>query len=257
MKNILSTITLAIMLVGTANANIRNHKKYHNPAFSAKSYLVANSDGEILKEKKGAVVRPIASITKLMIAVLVSEQDGTEVIDIPIKRQLHSKIPAGVTELTRKELLTLALVKSDNFSAQLLCSNLPNCLNKMNEKAKELGMKDTHYTEPTGLDIGNVSTAYDLLKLLMYAGTIPVITELSSLPTADILSEDTHIKIHNTNRLISKFNFVLSKTGFTNPAGGCLVMIVKLPVGQRIFVLLGSKNAKTRFPDMEKLIREL
>lgn len=247
------------MLVGTANASasIHKHKKYRIPAFSAKSYLVADSNGEILKEKKGSVIRPIASITKLMIAVLASEQDHTEVLNIPTERNLHSKIPNGVTELTRKELLTLALVKSDNFAAQLLCINLPNCIGRMNSKAKELNMNDTYYSDPTGLDKGNVSTAHDLLKLLMFAGTIPMITELSSLPSAEILSNDTHIKIHNTNRLISKFDFILSKTGFTNPAGGCLVMILNLPVGQRIFVLLGSRNAKTRFPDMEKLIRDL
>ena len=125
------------------------------------------------------------------------------------------------------------------------------------EKAQELGMSSTHYNEPTGLDKGNVSTAHDLLKLLLVAVTVPTITELSSMPKAEVDTMGKVIKVNNTNPLTSKFDVILSKTGFTNPAGGCLVMILNSGVGQRILILLGSKNAHTRIPDMERLVKEL
>jgi D-alanyl-D-alanine endopeptidase (penicillin-binding protein 7) len=246
------------MLIGNAEAKVnRHHVRYTSaPAFSAKSFLVASEDGTILREQDSDTIRPIASISKLMVALLASEQDLTESLAIPTKRQVHSSIPYKVASLTRYELLTLALVRSDNLAAQILCSNLPSCVERMNEKATELGMASTHYEEPTGLDRGNVSTAHDLLKLLMVASLSNTIKEISSQAKAEISHDKRLIKVNNTNPLTSKFDIVLSKTGFTNPAGGCLVMIMNSAVGQRIYVLLGSKNGHTRIPDMERLVKE-
>ena len=170
---------------------------------------------------------------------------------------VHTSIPWKVDFLSRKELLTLALVKSDNFAAQILCNNLPNCINSMNAKATEIGMTNTHYEEPTGLSKENVSTADDLLKLMMVAATHPIIGELSSMPKAVVTTGNKIIKVNNTNPLTSKLNILLSKTGFTNPAGGCLVMMINTAVGKRILILLGSKNAKTRIPDIERLVKDL
>jgi D-alanyl-D-alanine endopeptidase (penicillin-binding protein 7) len=262
MKKLLLAITMSMLLIGNAQAHEHRHHKHRIriivvPAFSAKSYLVANMDGQILKEKDGEAVRPIASISKLMVAYLASDQDLTESLDIPLYRSVHSSIPYRVSSLTRKELLTLALVKSDNFAAQILCKNLDNCVQRMNETAQELGMVDTHYVEPTGLSRENVSTAHDLLKLLIAASTHPVITELSRMPKAEILTGKHIIRINNTNPLTWTLNIILSKTGFTNPAGGCISMIVDAPVGQRVIILLGSKNSHTRIPDMKKLVAEL
>jgi len=251
-------ITLAFFIASGAHAG-RGHKvrETQPPKFSAKSYLVADSDGQILKEQDGESVRPIASISKLMVALLSSEQNLDEELDIPGVRKVHSSIPKKVNKLTRKELLTLALVKSDNLAAQVLCDNLPECVDKMNSKAQELGMNSTHYSEPTGLSSENVSTAHDLLRLLLIASSNPTITELSRMPQAEIPTGKTIIKVKNTNPLTAKFDILLSKTGFTAPAGGCLVMIMNSEVGQRILILLGSKNAKTRVPDMERLVKEL
>jgi D-alanyl-D-alanine endopeptidase (penicillin-binding protein 7) len=227
------------------------------PPFSAKSYIIADADGQVLKEQDGSIIRPIASISKLMVAVLSSEQDLDEKLEIPSIRNVQSSIPRKTQYLTRKELLTLALIRSDNFAAQILCTNLPNCIDRMNEKAQELGMLNTHYNEPTGLDSGNVSTAHDLLKLLITASTISIITDISSKSNAEIDMNGRTIKIRNTNPLTAKLDIILSKTGFTNPAGGCLVMILQSDVGRRILILLGSRNAHTRIPDMLGLIKTL
>lgn len=259
MKKILIALSLALLFTSTTEA-ARGKKVKTNKAiytFSAKSFLIADSDGLILKEQEGGIIRPIASISKLMVALLSADQDLDEALLIPAQRSVQSKIPRKTESMTRKELLTLALVHSDNFAAQILCINLPNCVEAMNQKAVDLGMTNTHYNEPTGLDKGNVSTAQDLLKLVLVAAGNPTITELSSMPNASVVVNGKTIKVNNTNPLTSKFEIILSKTGFTNPAGGCLVMIMNSAVGQRVLILLGSRNARTRIPDMERLVNSL
>jgi D-alanyl-D-alanine endopeptidase (penicillin-binding protein 7) len=260
MRILLTSLALAIALIGSADAKPRVTKKARSvsiPEFSAKSYLIADSAGSVLKEHDMDAILPIASISKLMVALLSTEQNLDEDLEVPVKREVQSSIPKKVTHLTRKELLTLALVKSDNLAAQVLCTNLPDCVDKMNFKAIEIGMFNTHYVEPTGLDRRNISTANDLLKLLMVAAQDPTITHLSSMPTAEISTSGKPIKIKNTNPLTNTMDTVLSKTGYTKPAGGCLVMILNTTVGQRILILLGSKNSKTRIPDMERLVKGL
>lgn len=248
---------IALSLLVGGNVIAAKHKLAPTPAFSAKSFLVADSSGVVLREQEGDIVRPIASISKLMIGLLAAEQDLYEQLLIPATRSVQSSIPRKQATMSRKELLTLALVRSDNLAAQILCTNLPNCVDAMNNRAVELGMANTHFNEPTGLDGGNVSTAHDLLKLMLVASTSSTITELSSMAKAEVSYGGKLIKVSNTNPLTSKFNITLSKTGFTNPAGGCLVMIMESAVGQRILILLGSRNAKTRIPDMERLVKDL
>lgn len=217
------------------------------------SYLIADASGNVLSEENSNLKRPIASISKLMVSLLAIKQDLGETLDIPATRTVQSSIPRNQKSLTRKELLTLALVKSDNFAAQILCSNIPNCIDEMNSKARELGMVDTFFVEPTGLSKENVSTANDLLKLMIEASYYTPITETSSMPNAEIVTGKNIIRVNNTNPLTHKLNITLSKTGFTNPAGQCLVMAVAAPIGQRFMVLLGSKN---RIADMEKLYKK-
>lgn len=253
MKTLILTLCISALLISNAEARSNRVAK---PIFSSESYLVASEDGTIIKEQDGDTIRPIASISKLMVGLLASEQDLSESLDIPTKRQVQSRIPKTTKTMSRRELLTLALVKSDNFAAQILCYNLFNCVNRMNERAVELGMISTRYREPTGLDKGNVSTAHDLLKLLVVASLNNTISEISSQPNAEIQTDRRPIKINNTNPLTASYSIHLSKTGYTAPAGGCLVMILNSEVGKRIFVLLGSKNAHTRIPDMVRLIKE-
>jgi serine-type D-Ala-D-Ala endopeptidase (penicillin-binding protein 7) len=227
------------------------------PAFTTESILIADLNGNIFREQDQDVIRPIASISKLMVGILASEQDLDEQLTIPKDRKLTTTIPRSINTLSRNELLTLALVRSDNLAAQVLCENILNCVESMNDRAMQIGMFQTHYNEPTGLDRGNVSTASDLLKLIIVAANNHIITSLSSLPIAELLFQKKPTKIYNTNPLTHKLDVILSKTGFTSPAGGCLVMMVNSPVGQRILILLGSRNAKTRIPAMEKLYKEM
>lgn len=253
MRPLLTALTLSIILMGTANA--RTAKKAPTvPLFSAKSFLIADSDGTIIKEQDIYEALPIASISKLMVAMLASDQNLKEYLEIPSLRTVSTSIPKRVKSLTREQILTLALVKSDNLAAQVLCNNIIGCIDRMNGKATEIGMSNTHYAEPTGLSAENISTANDLLKLILVASDNKTITELSSKPYAEIPTNGKPIKIRNTNPLTRKFDIILSKTGFTKEAGGCLVMVMHSSVGQRILILLGSKNAKTRIPDMERLV---
>ena len=256
MRILLTAITLAVALVGNADA-ARKKPRYVIPEFSAKSYLIADSAGSVLKEHDIDAIMPIASISKLMMALLASEQNLEDVLLIPNQRLVQSNIPQRVTSLTRRELLILALVKSDNLAAQVLCTNLPDCIEKMNSKATEIGMSSTKFVEPTGLSAKNISTANDLLKLMLIAAQDSTVSDLSSMSSAEIQTDKLPIKVRNTNPLTRKMDISLSKTGYTKPAGGCLVMIVNSTVGQRILILLGSRDARTRIPDMERLVKSL
>ena len=254
MRTLFIALCTAFLLCSHASA--KPTKKKPQPAFSAKSFIVADGSGSIIKEKQGNTVRPIASISKLLVALLAAEQDLTEDLIIPSKRSVQSKIPSTTKTMSREDLLKLSLVKSDNFAAQILCDNIPNCVPEMNIRALSIGMTNTVLQEPTGLSSGNVSTANDLLKLVLVSAQNPVISEISGMPTAEIRTPQKLIKINNTNPLTHRMNILLSKTGFTNPAGGCLVMVLGTGISRRIFVLLGSKNSKARIPDMLKLIKE-
>ena len=228
---------------------------------TAKSYLVADTQGQVVTERDADKQRPIASITKLMtvMAVLDSQQSLDEVIllDYKLARQYHTHLPRSVKTLTRRELIDLAMVKSDNFAAYTLCANYPGgvdrCVAEMNHKAVTLDMYQTHYTDPTGLEETNVSTARDLIKLIISAKAYPEIVG------ATRASVDIKVKRHwwqfgNTNPLVrTTDDVIVSKTGFINASGGCLVMLLDTQFGQRIVALLGSRNTHTRFPEAQKL----
>lgn len=248
------SILISVMCLSSHAKNANRHKDV--PPSLPESFVVAGQDGNTIKEQGSDTVRPIASISKLMLSLLVSEQEQDEQLYIPRKRIVSSGIPPSQTSLSRYELLTLALVKSDNFAAQILCDNIINCVEKMNDRAMQLGMYHTRFEEPTGLSKENVSTANDLLKLIIHLSNNNIISSLSSMPTADMSYGKKTIKINNTNPLTKTLNIILSKTGFTNPAGGCLVIAVNSPLGKRFLVLLGSKNTRTRIPEMEKLYKD-
>lgn len=256
---------LMLSMAGNVFAHVKkNHKHSHSrvqkhvvtpPAFTTESYLIADSSGQIILEHDSNLQRPIASISKLMVGLLAASQDLDEALPIPVKRTVQSGIPYKHRSLTRRELLTLSLVKSDNFAAQILCLHIHDCINAMNNKAAELGMLHTRFVEPTGLSKENVSTASDLLKLMLASSSSEVITSLSSLPSAEIHAGKKVIKINNTNPLTRKLNVFLSKTGFTNPAGGCISMIIGDSHDRRIIILLGSKNTKTRIVESLRLYK--
>ena len=214
---------------------------------TATSWLVADDQGKVLKGKNIDEVHPIASISKLMTVVVV----------LDAKQDLNEKI----NRYTRQQLIQLALVKSDNAAADALCDNYPNgrdyCIKAMNEKAKSLNMKNTHYIEPTGLSVFNTSTAEDLVNLVMSASNYHLINNAAHTSSAKILVMKKWIVFRNTNPIIGhNQNVIVSKTGYIKASGGCLVMMLDTEVGRRMVVLLGSKNVRTRISEAELIIRQ-
>jgi D-alanyl-D-alanine endopeptidase (penicillin-binding protein 7) len=129
------------------------------------------------------------------------------------------------------------------------------CIQAMNEKAKSLEMNDTKYLEPTGLSVFNVSTAEDLVKLVIAASKYQIINEDSNKDSISMpVGKKKTAFFHNTNSLVGKgYEFIVSKTGWINKSGGCIVMMMTTEHGVRTVVLLGSKNTKTRIPEAKMI----
>ena len=224
---------------------------YADPTFTAQAWLVADSNGKVLEGANIAEVRSIASITKLMTAMVVLDS-GQSLSEI-IPKKLYNK------QLTRETLIDLAIVKSDNNAAQMLCDYYPggykSCIEAMNSKASLLQMTNSVFTDPTGRMHTNVSTAHDLIKLVFAASKYPLIVEASNMDAVRWpLSKKKIAEFRNTNSLVGNgYKFLVSKTGFINKAGGCIVMMIDTANGIRTVVLLGSKNTKTRIPEAKML----
>ena len=211
---------------------------------TAQSWLETDDQGNLIEGSNITEVRSIASITKLMTVMAV----------LDLKQDLQEKIG----KFTRGQLVQLALVKSDNDAAKALCDNFPGgrfeCIRFMNEKANYLGMYRTKFVEPTGLSPMNISTALDLLKLVFEARHYPEIVKASQTPVLNIQIGNKVLSFRNTNPVIGKrFNFIVSKTGSTNAAGSCIVVMVDTDIGRRIVILLGAKAGK-RLPEAEYIV---
>ena len=235
---------------------------YATPNITAKSFLVTDIDGEVILEKNADQVRPIASITKLMTAMVVldANQDLDEPLHINFKlrSKYHTRLPLGVRDLPRRTVMDLALVKSDNLAAYTLCEYYPGgvdqCIRAMNIKASMLHLTHTRYADPTGLDPNNVSTARDLAQLVLVARHYRHITDASGMPSVSVKVKKRWWQFGNTNPLVKRSNDVrVSKTGYIGASGGCVVMLLDTNLGERVIVLLGSKNTRTRFPEAEKI----
>lgn len=209
---------------------------------TATSWAVADGQGNIIQSENITQQRSIASITKLMTVMVVLDAN----LDLDEELKPH----------TRKELIQLALVKSDNNAAKKLCETYPGgelaCVRAMNVKARSLSLSETHYVEPTGLSVFNVSTGNELIKLVIAASQYPIIVEASKTSQVKIKLKKKWLIFNNTNPIIGKrHDFIVSKTGYIRASGGCIVMMLDTEVGRRIVVVLGSKNTKTRIPEAE------
>jgi len=224
---------------------------YATQALTAQAWLVADINGKILEGSNTTEIRSIASITKLMTAMVVLDS-GQSLSEI-IPKKLYNK------QLTRETLIDLAIVKSDNNAAKMLCDYYPggykSCVEAMNAKAVSLQMSNSAFTDPTGRFHTNVSTAEDLIKLVFAASKYPLIVHASNMDAVRWpLNKKKNAEFRNTNSLVGNgYKFLVSKTGFISKAGGCIVMMMDTANGIRTVVLLGSKNTKTRIPEAKLL----
>ena len=232
---------------------------------SSVALVVDQDTNEVLFSKNSQAVLPIASITKLMTAVVVTDADLPldEVLtvtqdDVDTEKGSRSRLNVG-TQLTREEMLHLALMSSENRAAHALGRSYPGGLSAfvsaMNAKAQLLGMFDTRYVEPTGLSSLNQSSAHDLATLVKLAHTHPLIRELSTSPEYQIDVGHRQLQFHNTNGLVSNptWDIGLQKTGYISEAGRCLVMQASMAGRKLIMVFLDSSGRYTRLADAERV----
>lgn len=230
--------------------------------------LVMDQDTqEILFAKNPQAVLPIASITKLMTALVVTEArqplDETLVVtqdDIDTEKGSRSRLTVG-TQLSREKMLHLALMSSENRAANALGRNypggLPAFVEAMNGKARELGMADTRYVEPTGLSSKNQSSARDLATLVSAAHRYQIIRELSTSPEYQVEVGRRELTFRNTNGLVRSpsWDIGLQKTGYISEAGRCLVMQAQMAGRKLIMVFLDSAGKYSRIGDAERVRR--
>lgn len=244
MKKIIATILMMFSMSANAITFYAYNITQHRPIV----------DSEI------DIIRPIASITKLMTAVVILESG------LPLNEKVSYKgMFYSHKRFTREELLNLMLVKSDNKAADALGESMGGKLwtvYQMNKRAVNLGMKDTNFDDTSGISAKNTSTAKDLVALLTYAYQYDKIREISGLTKYDLTvvdkkNKEKHIPVNNTNlNLMTKYDIIeVSKTGTTNAAGKCLVMVVHKNGDRIAIVILGGKT-RTDVDNLAKRIIE-
>jgi len=236
--------------------------------FSASALVIDQESGQSLLEKQSDVVVPIASISKLMTAMVVLDArlDLNEVIaisddDVDGLKGTRSRLPVGTT-MTRETAMLLALMSSENRAANALGRHypggMPAFVRAMNQKARALGMSNSRFDEPTGLSSNNVSTAQDLARMVAASARYPEIRAFSTTASARI-DLNGHIRdFNNTNALVrsdASWEIGVSKTGYISEAGRCLVMQARVADKPVVIVLLDSAGKMTRVGDANRIKR--
>jgi len=273
----LATILATVLMVGpawgqTAGKPVQTASKAtasSGPNLKSSSALVIDqSEGTTLYGKNSDNVMPIASITKLMTAMVVLDADLPLEEPIVISKEdrdlikgTRSRLRIG-TALTRRELLQLALMASENRAAEALTRVYPGGTSAfvaaMNRKALELGMSRTHFVDGTGLSSANVSTAQDLTRMVAVAHQYPLIREFTTERQTSVrLTNGQVMSYGNSNQLVSSrdWQIGLSKTGYISEAGRCLVMQATIASRPVIIVLLDSWGRLTRIGDANRIKR--
>ena len=231
--------------------------------------VVDQKSGEILLEKNPDAALPIASITKVMTAMVIldaglplSEMITITADDSNLEKHTSSRLRVGA-RFSRAELLHLALMSSENRAAHALGRTFPGGLdvfvNAMNDKAQSLGMGTSRFVEPTGLSSANVASPRDLTRLVKAAHQFPLIREYSTAPDAIVRVGSQQQQFRNTNALTRNGNWDLglSKTGFIRDAGKCLVMQASIDDQNVIIVMLDAEGSAKRISDAERIRRWL
>ncbi|HWK62834.1 MAG TPA: D-alanyl-D-alanine endopeptidase [Eoetvoesiella sp.] len=233
---------------------------------SEAAFVLDLKTSTILYDKNSDEVRPIASISKLMTALIVTESglsmsDPITISEDDVDHLRHSRSRLAVgTRLSRAEMLHLALMSSENRAAHALAryypGGMPAFVRAMNDKARSLGMRHTHFIEPTGLSSENVSTARDLVKLLRAASKQALIHRYTTDDTEQItLNNGRQLTYNNSNQLVKNpgWDIKISKTGFINEAGECLVMVTRIDGRDVAMVLLNSTGRYSRIGDAVRM----
>ena len=219
-----------------------------------------------LYTKNPDAIAPIASITKLMTAMVVldvkpdlDEEISVDVADLDSLKGTHSRLRIGTT-FTRNEMLKLALMSSENRAASALARSYPGGMQAavaaMNAKARKLGMLNTTFRDPTGLDSENVSTARDLVKMVAAARNYKLIHQYTTTVTHSVEgARGRELRFNNTNPLVknASWDIGVSKPGYINEAGRCLVMQAQIRQRSVIIVLLDSAGKNTRIGDANRV----
>jgi D-alanyl-D-alanine endopeptidase (penicillin-binding protein 7) len=234
---------------------------------SAHAMVFDATNQEILLDKDGRTPVPMASITKVLTAMVAldAKPNMGETIqvsgqDVDTVKRSSSRVAVG-TELTRKDALHLALMSSENRAASALSRNYPGghpaFIRAMNEKARKLGMTSTYVEDPTGLSPTNRSTAQDLVRMVLAAERYAPITQFTTDDEHTLPVGNRVLNYHNSNPLVGKpnWNIELSKTGYTQEAGRCIVMKLAAAGKDLVVVLLGSQSSGARMADIQAIKR--
>ncbi|TXD97526.1 peptidase S11 [Psychrobacter frigidicola] len=242
---------------------------------NSRSVAVIDAEtGESIYEKNANTASPMASITKLMTAMVVldgnldmREEITLDPEDFVGPKRASSNLRSG-DRMNRAELLLMALMKSENPAAKSLARNYPGgysaFMSAMNRKARDLGMTTAFFGDPTGLDARNVASSNDLVKMVRAAGNYDVIRRFSTTKSYDFFvanysSGNRTYKASNTSSLVRSGNYPIgiSKTGFINEAGRCVVMETKVNNRPAIIVILGANSSDTRWGDAKNILNSL
>jgi D-alanyl-D-alanine endopeptidase (penicillin-binding protein 7) len=234
---------------------------------SANAVVLDAGDGQSIYAKAADEVTPIASLTKIMTAMVVldaklprDELLAVEMDDFDFLKGSHSRLRMGAT-LSRDEMLRLALMSSENRAASSLSRHYPGgaraFVAAMNAKAIALGMSNTHYEDPTGLSPRNVSTANDLARLVRAAAEYPLIREYSTTPAhfVEVQGTGQMLGFNNSNALVknTSWDIQLQKTGYIREAGRCVVMLATIGSRPMVIVLLDSLGKYSRIADAQRI----
>jgi D-alanyl-D-alanine endopeptidase (penicillin-binding protein 7) len=271
----ISILSLFFALTGTfATQSVNAGETIAAPRDTSRLHVASGSalvldlqTNQVIYSNNPDVIRPIASVTKLMTGLIVlearqsmDEYISVSISDTPEMKGVFSRVKLN-SELSRKEMLLIALMSSENRAAASLAHHYPGgyvaFIAAMNAKAKALGMTSTHYVEPTGLSIHNVSTARDLTKLLQAARKYPMLSELSTTKAKIVAFRKPNYTLgfRNTNHLIQQpsWDIALTKTGFTNDAGHCLVLVTSMGNRPVALVILDAFGKYTHFADASRI----
>jgi D-alanyl-D-alanine endopeptidase (penicillin-binding protein 7) len=285
-RSILIPLVCCVALVSPLTANAAHHKKHHKPTpkevdliaqaiasatdqepllASSEVFVLDEESNDVLLSKNASQVKPMASITKLMMALVVLEADQPmdQMLEITeaderLDKPTFSRLNRG-TLLTRAELLHLALMASENRAAHALARYYPGglaaCIEAMNAKAAALGMYSTRYVEPTGLSPLNVATPEDLSKLVVVASNNQTLQAYSTDQKFAVPVGRRLLEFHTTDKLVAHtdWHIVLQKTGYIAEAGKCLVMKAIIEGRSIVIVLMNSTGGQTRLVDAQRI----